>query len=97
MLIAGGHDNNSVIKGAEIYDPVAGKWKDAGNLSVGRDPVPTLLADSNVLVSGGIDWFIDSGKAYPIAERYDPQADRWTLTGGPVEQPTLRSSGDPAW
>lgn len=81
VLLAGGHSNSEVIRGAEIYDPATGQWSDAGNLSVARDPVPTFLADGRVLVAGGIDWFTDSGKAYDVAEIYDPKTGEWTVTG----------------
>jgi hypothetical protein len=81
VLLAGGHSASKVISGAELYDPATGKWRAAASLSVGRDPVATLLADGRVLASGGIDWFTDSGKAYALAELYDPAIDKWTTTG----------------
>lgn len=81
VLLAGGITNTEVIRGVELYDPETGKWSDAGRLSVGRDTKATLLTDGRVLVSGGIDWNIDGGKAYPLAEIYDPKTGEWTTTG----------------
>ncbi len=81
VLLAGGHSNDSVISGAELYDPATGKWTDAGSLSVGRDPMATLLADGRVLVTGGINWYINEGKVYDVAELYDPTTGEWTATG----------------
>jgi N-acetylneuraminic acid mutarotase len=81
VLLAGGHSNTQVVPGAEIYDPAKGEWDDAGMLSVARDPTATRLADGRVLFSGGIDWYIDDGKAYAIAELFDPAKGKWTPTG----------------
>lgn len=81
VLLAGGHSNSAVLRSAEIYDPKTGQWSEAGNLSVGRDPTAILLKDGRVLVSGGIDWYIGSGKVYPLAEIYDPVTGQWTITG----------------
>ena len=81
VLIAGGHSNAAVVRGAEIYDPATGNWTDAGTLSVGRDPAATRLADGRVLLSGGIDWYTDSGKIYDLSELFDPVSGKWTATG----------------
>jgi N-acetylneuraminic acid mutarotase len=81
VLLPGGHSNKEAIRGAEIYDPATGKWSDAGMLSAGRDTKATLLADGRVLVAGGIDWNIGEGKAFDLAEIYDPKTGQWTITG----------------
>ncbi|MCA9073585.1 MAG: hypothetical protein KDA93_01030 [Planctomycetaceae bacterium] len=81
VLLAGGHSNEEVVTGAEIYDPATGQWSNAGSLSVGRDPTATRLADGRVLVSGGINWYIRSGKVYDVCELLDPQAGQWSVTG----------------
>lgn len=81
VLLAGGITGTVAIRGAELFDPVTGQWSDAGRLSAGRDTKATLLNDGRVLVSGGIDWNIDDGKAYDLAEIYDPNSGQWTTTG----------------
>ena len=81
VLLAGGHNNTEVVRGAELYDPATAKWNDAGTLSVARDPTATLLKDGRVFVAGGIDWYIDAGKVYALAELYDPKTGKWAATG----------------
>jgi hypothetical protein len=81
VLLPGGHTIREAIRGAEIYDPATGKWSDAGMLSAARDTKAILLADGRVLAAGGIDWSIGEGKAYDLAELYDPKTGQWTATG----------------
>ncbi len=81
VLIAGGHNITEPIRGAELFDPETGTWSDAGSLSVARDGVAIVLTDGRVLVAGGIDWSIDAGTAYGVAEFYDPHTTTWTTTG----------------
>jgi len=81
VLLAGGHNNAEVVRAAELFDPATGMWSDAGNLSVARDPTSVLLGDGRVLVSGGIDWYTETGKVYSVAEIFDPATDQWTATG----------------
>jgi len=80
VLLVGGH-NKEVIRDGELYDPKTGKWEDAGMLSIGRDPVATVLADGRVLVAGGIDWYTDAGKIHRLAELFDPDTRKWVATG----------------
>ncbi len=81
VMLAGGHTNAHVIRGAELFDPRIGQWSDAGNLRAGRDPTANLLRDGCVLFSGGINWYIDSGKVYSECEIYDPKSGAWAKTG----------------
>lgn len=81
VFIAGGHDNTQVISGAEVFDPATETWSAAGKLRVARDPMATILTDGRVLLSGGINWYIDKGKAYANAELFDPVTGAWTVTG----------------
>jgi len=81
VVLAGGHNNSQVIVGTEVFDPARRTWSDAGTLSVARDPTATLLADGRVLVAGGIDWYIGEGKAYAVAELFDPSRGEWDITG----------------
>ncbi len=81
VLIAGGNSNTRTHSGAEIYDPHSGTWSGAGSISVARIPACSLLADGRVLASGGLDWNIDDGKAYDVAELYNPTLNTWSQTG----------------
>jgi N-acetylneuraminic acid mutarotase len=81
VLLPGGHTNKESVRDVEIYEPKTGKWSDAGMLSAGRDTKAVLLADGRVLVAGGIDWNIGGGKAFDVAEIYDPITGQWSSTG----------------
>ncbi len=81
VLLAGGITGTVAISGSELFDPTTGQWSDTGSLSVDRDTKATLLTDGRVLVTGGIDWDVDGGKAYALAEIYDPKYGQWTMTG----------------
>jgi hypothetical protein len=86
VLVIGGMSdfNDSVgLNSAELYDPIAGTWRDTGNLNAGRYlGTATLLRNGKVLVAGGVDG--DFGDLYTVlggAELYDPNAGTWTATG----------------
>lgn len=76
VLIAGGGScdcgSKTVYRSAEIYDPAAGKFVPAGNLSGARyKHTAVLLADGKVLVAGGSD-ARDWRGLLASAELYDP-------------------------
>ena len=89
VLIAGGYSttdggvslaaNLRDLASAEIYDPTAGTFSDAGSLATPRNRhSATLLADGTVLVAGG--------HTVPLgdlasAERFDPKVNKFTSTG----------------
>ncbi|MBW3613698.1 MAG: IPT/TIG domain-containing protein [Actinobacteria bacterium] len=85
VLVAGGYTNVSAPGRipdlsprlhAEVYDPRAGTWSPAGELSEPRsDHAATLLADGRVLASGG-----RAGAAQPGAEIWDPGSGAWSPT-----------------
>ncbi|WP_407562914.1 kelch repeat-containing protein [Streptomyces sp. 184] len=70
---------------AERYDPATGAWTAAEGMSTGRSHHrAVLLRSGRLLVIGGTDdSTFDVG--YQNAEVYDPQARKWTATGGMVE------------
>jgi len=72
VLVAGGHlgiESPGPQATAERFDPVTGRWTDAGSLLVGRSGhTATLLFDGKVLVAGG---FTADG-ATANAELFDP-------------------------
>ena len=54
VLIAGGFDNTSSLKTAEIYDPATGTISSVGKMNSPRmDHSAILLATGKVLISGG--------------------------------------------
>jgi hypothetical protein len=63
---------------AEIYEPVSGTFKPAGQMSDYRDyAAAALLGNGAVLVAGGDD---ESGYSLPSAELYDPTANSFRAT-----------------
>lgn len=85
VLIVGGHQGRrsalTLLASAEIYHPVSGSFTATHDLLTRRhkhDAV--LLADGTVLVIGGADERDDGGQ-YTSAERYHPDAGRFTSAG----------------
>jgi N-acetylneuraminic acid mutarotase len=78
VLVAGGANSSSPVIMAELYDPAAGAWTNAGDL---QDPyghvshTAALLADGRVLVAGGYLGLDQSGTflADSFAELYTPK------------------------
>jgi N-acetylneuraminic acid mutarotase len=63
------------LASAELYDPVSGRWTDAGDMSERRfDHTMTLLPDGRVLVTGGSPGF---GAESAAVELYDPARNAW--------------------
>jgi N-acetylneuraminic acid mutarotase len=63
--------------GAEVYDPVANRWSQAGTPAINRgNQAATLLRDGRVLVTGGIDG--PTGRSVPTTELYDPATNTWS-------------------
>jgi hypothetical protein len=85
VLIAGGHRGRrpsvTIYSSAEIYDPAAGAFTAAGNMTrVRHKHEATLLADGRVLIAGGSDER-DGRGAYTSAEIYNPATGAFTVTG----------------
>jgi hypothetical protein len=94
-LIAGGTDVHGVATaGCELFDPKANRWIRAGNMIRARAAhAATLLADGNVLVTGG--W--TGLSIFPIevlasAEVYHPATNSWTPVGAMHAPRELHSS-----
>lgn len=82
VLITGGHKgrraNIVIYKSAEIFDPQAGKFTSAGELTVKRHKHEAVkLSDGRVLILGGSDER-DGDGAYRNAEVFQPSNGRFT-------------------
>ncbi len=82
VLVAGGYSESlGNLRTAELYDPITGVWSRTGDMSSPRQAHSAiLLANGQVLVAGGLvgDGI---GNTVKSAELYDPQTERWTVTG----------------
>jgi len=88
VLVAGGYScdanqNCTSLNSAEIYDPGAGTFSSAGNMTVDRyGHTMTLLSTGKVLIAGGQTCSsATSCTALSTAELYDPIAGTFTATG----------------
>ena len=85
VLVIGGHRGRrpsvTIYSSAEIYDPAAGTFTAAGNMTrVRHKHEATLLTDGRVLIAGGSDER-DGRGAYTSAEIYNPATGVFTATG----------------
>jgi hypothetical protein len=85
VLVVGGHKGRrpaiTIYSSAEIYDPAAGTFTAAGNMTRMRHKhEATLLTDGTVLIAGGSDER-DGRGAYTSAEIYNPMKGTFTVTG----------------
>ena len=94
VLAAGGGDpfgkDPTVVRTAEIYDPVTQMWTLTGSLVWGRRGISaqqalatelftaTLLTSGLVLVVGGVSLYDEAAQT---CELYEPAAGRWRLAG----------------
>jgi hypothetical protein len=77
VLITGGmRRNQDFYKSAELYDPATGKFRPAGDMSMGRvGHIAVLLGSGKVLIAGG---WINRG-ATDSAELYDPASGKFSV------------------
>jgi hypothetical protein len=85
VLIVGGgsghYPSQNVYRSAEVFDPAAGKFNSAGQMSVGRHKhAAVLLRSGKVLIVGGSDNRDWHGE-YASAEIYDPASGTFSATG----------------
>ena len=88
VLIAGGYTcdssgNCGSLSSAEIYDPMAGAFSSAGNMTTNRSGhTLTLLNNGQVLIAAGETCSLaNSCTALSSAELYNPTAGTFTATG----------------
>jgi N-acetylneuraminic acid mutarotase len=84
VLVAGGllSPNDTLVAGAELYNPQTGQWSTTGSLNDARGvAIGALLPTGQVLVAGGAGTSYGVGTAYmATAELYNPQTGIWTRT-----------------
>lgn len=82
ILVAGGTSNGTtVLKTAELYDPVTNTWRATGDMKTARrGHTATVLNNGKILVVGGND----GTNTLSTAETYDPTTGVWTNTIGPL-------------
>jgi hypothetical protein len=85
VLVTGGHRGRrpsvTVHSSAEIYDPAAGTFAAAGNMTrIRHKHEAARLADGRVLIAGGSDER-DARGAYTSAEIYNPATGAFTAAG----------------
>lgn len=85
VLVAGGHagsrEDLELYTSAELYDPRAGRFVRAADMTRPRHKHDAVrLADGRVLVVGGADAREDP-RPFDAAEVYEPAADRFRRTG----------------
>jgi len=82
ILVAGGTSNGTtVLKSAELYDPVTNTWRSTGDMKTARrGHTATVLNNGKILVVGGND----GTNTLSTAETYDPTTGAWTNTIGPL-------------
>jgi hypothetical protein len=98
VLIAGGKNNATIYKTAELYDPVAGTFSMAPGtmISARYRHTATLLLDGRVLIAGGQD----SRSISNTAEIFDSETGGFTFAGAMISPrdghtaTRLSSSGD---
>jgi hypothetical protein len=88
MLLAGGTlqttiptKKDYVFSGANLFDPVAGKWTKTGEMNVARyGHTATLQSDGKILVTGGYNLNgVGRQSALSSAELFDPTTEKWTV------------------
>ncbi len=74
VLVAGGWDEEGVLRTAEVYDPATGTFSRVGDMATARAAhTASPLRDGRVLFVGGYD----GERSVPEAEIYDPATDRF--------------------
>jgi len=72
---------------AEVYDPVAGTWRQTGAALLAYGHAATLLANGKVLIAGGVSSVGCpppagcAGISMRVAQLYDPATEKWSQTG----------------
>lgn len=80
ILVVGGTDGQNPaqpLSTAELFDPAAGKWLNAGSIGAPRTQFTlTALADGRALVAGGVT--ADGSAPLRSTLIYDPVANQWS-------------------
>jgi DNA-binding CsgD family transcriptional regulator/N-acetylneuraminic acid mutarotase len=94
-IMLGDPQNQEILAGTEIYDPISNTWKSAANLTEARyDFVISTLSKGRVVVAGGArdyDSYWEADSFVQDIELYDPRKDRWQVVGQ-LEHPTAAAA-----
>jgi Galactose oxidase, central domain len=99
VLVAGGFQrlcsvvgacSNTLLAAAELYNPATGQWTVTGSMSTARyEHTATLLANGEVLVTGGLAEGAEGTMSLASAELYNPSTGKWSATGSMTVARTL--------
>ena len=88
VLISGGISGTTSLNTFQLFDPVAGTWSTAANMTGARHAhTDTLLSDGRVLIAGGLN----GTTTLQTAAVFNPTSGAWTATTGPLPPPGLQA------
>ena len=74
LYVSGGHDGNSPLSSAEVFDPQTQTWAPIAPMSTEREDVMVAAVQGKLYAAGGDD---RNGDTLDSVEAYDPQQKCW--------------------
>ena len=81
LYVSGGHDGNSPLSSAEVFDPQTQTWAPIAPMSTEREDVMVAAVQGKLYAAGGDD---TNGDTLDSVEAYDPQQNRWEAVASMV-------------